>query len=112
MDMVLFALFIGLALAHRAEPQAHKRLMLLASINLMAAAVARWPLGIATIPPVFFGLVDLLFLGPLVVWDLRTLHRLHRVTLWGGLITIGAQALRLWLVGSESWMRFASWLVD
>ncbi len=109
-DMVLFASFVGLAIARRDDPQAHKRLMLLATLNLVTAAVARWPFDIMQGgPPVFFGITDA-FLIPLVVWDLVTRRRLHPVTLWGGLVIIVSQPLRLLLSGTAAWTGFGSWL--
>ena len=109
-DMVLFALFVGLAIAQRRNAQAHKRLMLIASISLITAAIARWPFAImAGGPPVFFGLTDL-FLVPIVAWDLSTRRRLHPVTLWGGLLLVVSQPLRLLLSGTAAWAKIAAWL--
>lgn len=42
-DMILFATFITAALARRRDREAHKRLMLLAYISIVVAAVARLP---------------------------------------------------------------------
>lgn len=107
-DMVLFAPLVALAIAQRRNPQSHKRLMLLATISLVAAAVVRWP-GVLTLGPLgFFGITDL-FLVPLVVWDLRTRGRLHPVTLWGGLLIIASQPLRLIISGTAPWLAFARW---
>jgi hypothetical protein len=44
-----------------------------------------------------------------VVWDLRTRGRLHLVTLWGGLLMIASQPLRLIVSGTEGWLAFARW---
>lgn len=109
-DMVLFALFVGFAIARRGQPQTHKRLMLLASISLVAAAIVRLPFELAKSPPAFFGFSDL-FVVAMVAWDLATLRRVHPVTLWGGLLLIASQPFRLWLSGTDGWMRFATWLV-
>jgi uncharacterized membrane protein YozB (DUF420 family) len=107
-DMVLFTLFVGLAIAMRRNAQGHKRCMLLATINLTTAAIARWPGVLDFGPLAFFGLTDL-FLVPLAIWDLRTRGRLHPVTLWGGLLFIVSQPLRLVVSGTESWLAFARW---
>ena len=40
-DMILFGTFVWLAIAQRRNPQAHKRWMLLATVNLVTAAIAR-----------------------------------------------------------------------
>ncbi len=111
LDMLLFALFVGLALAWRRDVQSHKRLMLVGSIEIITAAIARWPFAIMSVgPPAFFGFTDL-FLVPIVTWDLVTRRRLHPVTLWGGLLLIVSQPLRLWLSGTEAWLGFARWAV-
>ncbi len=107
-DMVLFPLFVGLAIARRHDTQSHKRWMLLATVELITAAIARWPGVLDYGPPAFFGLTDL-FLVPLVIWDLRTRGRLHPVTLWGGLLLIVSQPLRLVVSGTEGWLAFARW---
>jgi len=109
-DMVMFASFVALAVAHRRDPQTHKRWMLLASINLVTAAIARWPGVMALgVPPVYFGLTDL-FLVPIVLWDLKSRGRVHPVTLWGGLATVVSQPLRLVVSGTAAWMAFARWI--
>ena len=109
-DMVLFASSVALALVWRRDSQAHKRLMLVGSISLLTAAIARWPFdALQAGPPVFFGLTDL-YLVPLVLWDLATRRRLHPATLWGGLALVASQPLRLMLSGTAAWLAIARWL--
>lgn len=107
-DIVLFATFVVLAAAMRRNAETHKRLMLLATINLVTAAIARWPGVLAAGPIAFFGLTDL-FIVAIGVWDFRTRGRLHPVTLWGGLAIIVSQPLRLVVSGTEGWLAFARW---
>jgi uncharacterized membrane protein YozB (DUF420 family) len=111
LDMVLFASFVGMAVARRRDAQAHKRWMLLASVNLLAAAIARWPgvVGLGS-PPVFFVLTDLFIVG-MVVWDVRSRGRVHPVTAWGGALIVLSQPLRLVLSATPAWMAFARWAV-
>ena len=110
-DMVLFATFVALAIARRRDTQSHKRWMLLASVNLLAAGIARWPFAMmAGGPPVYFGLEDL-FIVALAAWDFRSRGRLHPATLWGGLAIIVSQPLRLVLSGTTAWLAFAGWAV-
>ena len=107
-DMILFTLFVGLAIAKRRNAQNHKRYMLLGTIGLVTAAIARWP-GIYGAGPLwFFGLTDL-FLVAMAIWDFRSLGKLHPVTLWGGLVLILSQPLRLLVSGTDWWMSFARW---
>jgi hypothetical protein len=111
-DMVLFATFVALALRWRQDAQAHKRLMVLATVSLLGAAFARWPfvrqLGN---PFAYYGLADL-FIVALAVWDFRKRGSLHPVTRWGGLAMILSQPLRLALSGTPAWLAFAGWLTS
>ncbi len=107
-DMALFAAFVGLAIAQRHNAQTHKRLMLLATVNLITAGIARWP-GVMPLGPLaFFALTDL-FIIALALWDFRARGRLHPVTLWGGLLIIVSQPLRLAISGTDGWLAFAGW---
>ncbi|HWO88936.1 MAG TPA: hypothetical protein VNL98_07285 [Gemmatimonadales bacterium] len=107
-DIALFAAFTWLAIARRQNPQTHKRWMLLATVNLVTAAIAPWP-GVGPFGPVaFFALTDV-FVLPLAIWDFRTRGRLHPVTLWGGLLIIVSQPLRLVVSNTEGWLVFARW---
>jgi hypothetical protein len=109
LEMVLFPLMVGAALVLRRDPQSHKRLMLIASISILTAAIARWPFEIMKAgPPAFLGITDL-FLVPIVAWDLATRRRVHPATLWAGLALLLSQPLRLWVSGTDAWMTFARW---
>lgn len=107
LDIALFALFVGLAISRRRDLQAHKRLMLLGTISILGAAVARLPLSFMVGPLAFFLGTDL-FLLPLVLWDWKSRGRLHPVTLWGGLLLIASQPFRLWFSGTELWLNLAN----
>jgi hypothetical protein len=106
-DMALFATFVTLAVVRRRDAQAHKRLMVLATVNLLGAAIARWP-GMSGGPLVFYAFADLFVLA-LAVWDFRSRGRLHPVTLWGGLVIVLSQPLRLVISGTPAWGEFARW---
>ena len=111
-DMVLFGAFVALAIAARTRPQSHKRWMVLATTNLLTAAVGRFPWLPSTLHPmVFFGLTDV-FVVALALWDLKSRRRLHPVTLWGGLLMIAMQPLRVPLAKTAGWLAFATWAVD
>ncbi|MCL6566241.1 MAG: hypothetical protein K6U09_07440 [Acidobacteriia bacterium] len=108
-DMVLFAPLVATAFWLRRNKEAHKRLMLLAFISLLAAAVARWP-GVQPLgPPAFYGL-SYLFIVAGVVYDLATRRRIHSVYIWGGLFLVLSVPLRLWISGTEAWRAFAEFL--
>lgn len=111
-DMLIFSVLIGLALYYRRKPQVHKRLMLLAAINLLTPAIARIPLGfiINGGPLAFFGLTDLVLLVA-VAFDTYKHRRLSPVFLWGSIGLILMQPLRLVLAGTALWLNFAAALV-
>ena len=110
-NMLVFGTFVTLAILKRRDAQAHKRLMILATVNLLAAAFARWPFAfIDGGPPVYFGLSDLFILA-LAAWDFSTRRRLHPVTLWAGLAIVVSQFLSLAVSGTAQWLAFAGWLV-
>ena len=110
-DMALFAAFVGLAIAWRRDVQSHKRLLVLASVNLLNAGVARWPFAFIAAGPVPSLVITDLFILALAAWDLASRGRLHPVTLWGGLAIVASQPLRAVLSGTEAWLSFARWAV-
>lgn len=106
-DMVVFGVLATAGIVLRRDTQTHKRLMLLATIGILPAAIARWPLAILQAGPIaFFGINDL-YLVPLVAFDVATRGRLHRATLWGSLVILLSQPLRLVISGTDIWVRFA-----
>ncbi len=82
--------------------------MLLATINLITAAIARWP-GFAPLGPLAYFAVTDVFVVALAIWDFRTRGRLHPATLAGGVLTIISQPLRLFVSGTAGWLAFARW---
>lgn len=112
-DMLIFSILIALALYFRRKLQVHKRLMLLAAINLLTPAIARIPLSFISNggPLAFFGLTDIVLLAA-VAFDTIKHRRLHPVFLWGSIFLIAMQPLRLLLAGTDAWMGFAAALVS
>lgn len=111
-DIVVFAILIATALYYRKRLDIHKRLMLLAAINLCGPAIARIPLGFIANggPLAFFGLTDLCLIV-FVVFDTIRHKRLHPVFAWGGLLIVLMQPLRIVLAGTQMWTSFAAALV-
>jgi hypothetical protein len=112
-DMLLFGILVGAALYFRRRADTHKRLMLLATIAILPAAVARLPIGFIETggPLVFFGLSDL-FIVPLLVFDIITRGRPHRATLLGAALIVISHPLRMVVGGTQAWLAFASWLTQ
>ncbi|MGH9794384.1 MAG: hypothetical protein ACRD5G_06405 [Candidatus Acidiferrales bacterium] len=109
-DMALFATFVAGAFWLRRNKEAHKRLMLLAYISIVVAAVARLPGVIPLGPYGFFGFTTI-FLIIAIIYDAMSRRRVHPVYIWGGLLFVLSVPLRLMLSGTPAWRAFADWLV-
>jgi hypothetical protein len=109
-DMILFPGFVIAALWMRRNKETHKRLMLLAYISILTAAVARLPHVLPLGPPVFFGLT-FIFLLAAVVYDVVTRRRIHPVYVWGGTMLVLSVPLRLMISGTAAWREIAGFLV-
>jgi hypothetical protein len=121
--MVLFAGFFIAAIVNIQRPEAHKRLMLLATIALLQAAMARIFFvlitgggpglrpGLGPPPPLTIGLVPSLITELLIVagllYDWRTQGRPHPVWLIGAAVTTAVILLRGPLSGTYGWLAFA-----
>ena len=120
--VAFFALLFTLALLNVKRLDVHKRLMLLATISLLQAAVGRWfllllapvPIGGAAPPPVFVtvvpGLVSDLLLVAAMLHDRKHLGHVHRVYWIAGAALVAVQVLRVPISTTETWMAIASWL--
>ena len=110
-DMLIFAILVGAAFYFRRRLDTHKRLMLLATIALLPAAVARLPIGFIETggPLVFFGLSDL-FILPCLAYDLVSRGRPHRATVIGGALIVVSHPLRMVIGMTHAWIVFATWL--
>jgi len=110
-DMVVFAVLVTAALWLRRNKEAHKRLMLLAYLAILVAAVARIP-GVLPLGPLgFFGLTFVPALIVAMIYDLVTRGRVHPAYLWGGALLIASVPLRLMISTTQAWHRLAEALV-
>jgi hypothetical protein len=109
LDMALFATLVFFAFRMRHDPGTHKRLILLATIGLLDAAFCRWPFAIfrANVPMTFLFLY--IFILLLAAYDLLSMRRLHRATLWGGIFVIFMHEISLLLGRTPAWQAFAAW---
>jgi hypothetical protein len=110
-DVLLFAGFVTLAMLLRRNREAHKRLMLLAYISIIAAAIARLPGVLPMGPFAFFGFA-LVFVVFGIVYDLWSRRSVHKVYIIGGLVLLISVPLRLMISGTPAWRKFADWLIS
>jgi len=110
-DMLVFASLVGAAFYFRRRADTHKRLMLLATIAILPAAVARLPFAFIQQygPLAFFGLSDL-FIVPCLIYDIVMRGRPHRATVLGGALIVISHPLRLVIGSTHTWLVFATWL--
>lgn len=124
--VLMFGGFFAAAIANLQRPEAHKRLMLLATLSLLTAAVARMffvaitgggpglrpglgpahPASTALAP----SLLLMLFVVAGIVYDWRTRGRPHPVWLWGGAIMLAVILLRVPLSTTPAWTAAADFL--
>jgi hypothetical protein len=124
--ITLFGVFVFAAIAYVRRPEAHKRLMLLATITVIAPAIARVffavNVGIAAglrpglapprtvesiLIPAF--VADALILAG-VIHDIRTRGRPHPAYLIGGVVIVAVQLLRVPVSTTQWWYAIADFL--
>ncbi|HUO88963.1 MAG TPA: hypothetical protein VMU08_07305 [Rhizomicrobium sp.] len=108
-DIALFAILAGAGLLLRRDRQSHKRLMLIATIAIAEAGVARWPFEPYASNPDAAVWTICLFLIPLAIWDAYSQRRIHPATLAGAVLLLTEGPLRNWLMQTGAWMAFARW---
>jgi hypothetical protein len=117
LGIALFAVVVFASWRARRKPDAHKRLVLYATIGLASGALIRFPwvrieaalgLGVlgANAAVLALGLLLLLVVG----YDLMALRRVHRASLWAAPLTFAEFALTAPVGASGWWHEFAAWL--
>ncbi len=115
--IAFFATVFTLAIAYTRQPETHKRLVLLAGISLLDAAVARWfltflaPPGPPGPPPVAVtvgpALVAYLLLVGAIIHDWRTRGRPHPVYVFGGIALLAVKLLNWPISTTAAWHSIA-----
>lgn len=106
--VLIFSILVYFAYRERFNPAAHKRLIVVATMQLLPAAILRWPVtGIgADFPATEIVCYSLLFL--LAGYDLWSTRNVHRATLWG-IFLFGLPFSDL-IPQSAPWRHFAIWM--
>jgi hypothetical protein len=105
--LLLFGLFIGLAYRARFRPEAHKRLILIGTLSILDAAIGRWPIPYLQQHPPAQDFVLFAFLLALVLFDLISLHRVSKTTLWASAVFIVVNIAKVPIGLTPAWHHFA-----
>lgn len=111
LGIICFTIVIFAAWRTRRQPDTHKRLILLATIGLTEAAFGRFQWDQIGLPPAAGAVTGLgVSLLLVIVYDLISLHRIHRSTLWAAplVFVLGAFAVPIGM--TAAWHSFAAFL--
>ncbi len=121
--ILFFAALFAVAVFQVRRPEIHKRVMLVATVSLLNAAVGRLflfvigvppPAAGAEPPPVFVtvpaGLITDLLLIPALWHDWKSLGRVHPAYWMAGLALVASQVLRVPLAATSAWGAVAEWM--
>ena len=104
--MLQFTAFVALGVLLRRRPEAHKRLLLLATLTIIAPAIGRMAL-----PPIVKFAAPMAAVLACMAFDLIRSRRIHPAFLWGGIAFIAATPLRLVIGATGLWAKIAHWMV-
>lgn len=113
-DLLAFVLLFGAAIVLTERPRAHKRLMILATVALLAAPTARLMLLLSDPSPMFFAVLFVLPLSPAFVamaYDRWSRGRVHPAY-WAGMVVLLANASKYFWYRSEAWAELSTGMAD
>jgi hypothetical protein len=111
-DMLVFTILVGSAIAKRRDSATHMRLMLLAAVGMLTPAVARLPVDAlkqAGLPAFFAVMIGCVIV--VVAIDTVRHRRLHPAFGWGAALLIAAVPARIAFAHSDAWLAMANWLI-
>ena len=111
-SIFMFGVLMVFAWRERSNSTAHKRLILVATTALLVAAIARWPIAAISRKILIDTWLSFLFLLFLVLYDLWSLRKVHRATLWAGVFLVGVSQLRFVVGRTDAWHSFAGWVQE
>jgi hypothetical protein len=107
----IFAVLAFFAYRDRRQPAVHKRLILIATIGLIDAAVGRWPIAFFQNNPKAQDLVPFGFLLAIMIFDLATQKKVLKTTLWASLFLVVVHLTRVPLAFTQPWQAFATFML-
>jgi hypothetical protein len=110
-DILVFSVLVFFAWQARRQPAAHKRLILIATIGLMDAAVGRWPVAFLQQNPKMQDLVPFAFLLIVMIYDLISQRKIQKSTLWASVFVIVIHMTRVPIGFTAPWQAFATKMI-
>jgi hypothetical protein len=109
--IVGFTVVIYASWRARRRPDAHKRLILIATMGLVSAAFGRFPWNRIGLPPAAGAVTGLgILLLILIVYELISIRRIHRSTMWAAPFVFATVALAVPIGMTPAWHAFAALL--
>jgi hypothetical protein len=108
--LLIFAVLAGSAFRLRSKPDAHKRLILLATIALTPPAIYRWPFASVYHNQIRATVISCVFVLLLVAYDFLSTHKAHRATLFGAILMGFVYLIRIPIGQTEHWHAVARWV--
>jgi len=107
--IVGFTIVIFASWRARRRPDAHKRLILLATIGLVGAAFGRFPWGRIGLPPAAGAVTGIgVLILFLLIYELISIRRIHRSTMWAAPLVFLTVALAVPIGMTHAWHAFAA----
>jgi FtsH-binding integral membrane protein len=109
-DMVIFGTLTFFAFRSRRDSSTHKRIIYIATVGVLIAAIARFPIRWLFHNAAHAAIASYAFLLMLITYDLWSTRKIHRATLWAGSFLIFVQQVRLPIGKTAAWHSFAAWI--
>jgi hypothetical protein len=98
------------ACRERSNSPAHKRLILIATIAIMDAPTGRPPFTAITAHRHMESVFVYAFLLLVIAYDLWSVRKVHRATIWASVFAVIALAVRIPIGSTGSWLAFDGWV--
>jgi hypothetical protein len=109
--ILIFGVLAFFAYRMRRQSAHHKRLILIATIGLMDAAVGRWPIAFFQQNPKAQDLVPFAFLLTIMVYDMVTQKKILKSTLYASIFLIVVHMTRVPIGFTHTWHSFATFML-
>ena len=109
-DMLVFGTLVYFEYSNWFNPASHKRLMIIATVMIMDAAIVRWPIHAAWWHLPEAQLCSYIFVLLIIGYDLWAAGKIQRVTLWASVFLIVVQQVRVPIGRTAVWQGFAAWV--